>query len=177
MKKILFSLVAITVMLIMVALVAPSFHASAQTNTGVFRINSNNFATVGNTLILEATPGGGGNVGLLSDGSNTVKLTQNDGVTKLGSLSAVQACGTAQACSLTQPSALKEVFGSCTAAATTTCTVTALPFTSPSSYFCFGQDTTTAANNAFKLANVSASSFTITATSSSDVFNYDCKGT
>lgn len=158
-------------------LLAITLTAAWQTNSGPFRVNGANFATVGNTLILEATVGGGGNVGLLGSGSNTVKLTQADGVTALGSVSAVQACGTATACSLTQPSSLKEVFGSCTAAGATTCTVTALPFTSTGSYFCFAQDTTTAANNALKLANASASSFVITTTSSSDVFNYNCLGT
>lgn len=168
---------ALRISLAAFTLLAVTLCAAWQTNSGPFRINGANFATVGNTLILEATVGGGGNVGLLGSGANTVKLTQNDGVTAIGSVSAVQACGTAQACSLTQPSSLKEVFGSCTAAATTTCTVTGLPFTATGSYFCFGQDATTAANNAFKLANVSASSFTITATSSSDVFNYHCLGT
>jgi len=169
MKKLLFSILAV------ITLVAAVWSQSS--NTSPFRINGGNFAVIGNTLMLEATPNAGPSAGLLSSASNSVFLTQNDGATKLGSVSAVQACGTATACSLTQPSALKAVFGSCTASAATTCTVTALPFTSTSSYFCFAQDTTTAANNALKLANVSASSFTITTTSSSDTFNYHCIGT
>lgn len=169
-----FKAVLATVLVVM----AVVFCAAAfQTNSGAYRISPGGFFEVAGAQLFETSAGSGGNVGLISDGSNTIKITQNDGATKLGSLPAVQACGTAAACSLTQPAALKEVFGSCTAAATTTCTVTGLPFTSTASYFCFGQDATTAANNAFKLANVSASSFTITATSSSDVFNYDCKGT
>lgn len=171
-KKRLFSL-AVVVGLLAITMTT----AAWQTNSSPFRVNGANLATVGNALIFEATVGGGGNVGLLADASNTLKLTQNDGATKLGSLPAVQACGTATACSLTQPSALKQVYGSCTAAGATTCTITALPFTSTGSYFCFAQDTTTAANNALKVANASASSTVITTTSSSDVFNYQCIGT
>jgi hypothetical protein len=149
----------------------------AQTNSGPWRISPGGFFEVSSALLFETTPGTGGNVGLIGNASNSLFITQNDGATKLGSVSQVQACGTATACSLTQPSALKEVFGSCTASAATTCTVTALPFTGTSTYFCFAQDATTAANNALKLANVSASSFTITTTSSSDTFNYHCLGT
>lgn len=160
-----------------IVLLATLTTAAWQTNSGPFRVNGANFATVGNTLMLEATVGGGGNVGLLGSGANTVKLTSNDGVTAIGSVSATQACGTATACSLTQPSALKQVFGSCTAAGATTCTVTALPFTATGSYFCFVNTTTTTANGALKVTNASASSTVITSPSSSDTFNYMCVGT
>ena len=149
----------------------------AQTNSGPWRISPGGFFEVAGAQLFETTPGTGGNVGLLGNTSNTLFLTQNDGATKLGSVPPVQACGTATACSLTQPAALKMVYGSCTAAAATTCTITALPFTSTGSYFCFAQDTTTAANNALKVANASASSTVITTASSSDVFNYQCIGT
>lgn len=160
-----------------IVLLATLTTAAWQTNSGPFRVNGANFATVGNTLILEATVGGGGNVGLLGSGANTVKLTQNDGATLLGSVAATQACGTATACSLTQPSALKVVYGSCTAVGATTCTITALPFSATGSYFCNATDTTTAANNALKIANASATSTVITTASSSDTFNYMCMGT
>lgn len=87
-------------------------------------------------------------------------------------------CGTSTACT---PSAnvgnLKIVYGTCTASSATTCTPTALPFTSTSSYNCTASDATTAANGAFKLTNASASSFVITTTSSSDAFNWVCVGT
>jgi hypothetical protein len=151
--------------------------AAFQTNVGAYRISPGGFFEVSGAQLFETSPGSGANVGILGNASNSLFITQFDGATKLGSISQVQACGTATACSLTQPSALKQVFGSCTAAAATTCTITALPFTSTGSYFCFAQDTTTAANNALKIANASASSTVITTTSSSDVFNYQCIGT
>jgi len=164
----------ITVVFLAVLAVAALF---AQTNSGAYRISPQGFLEFAGSVLFETSAGSGANVGLMTSASNTLFITQNDGATKLGSVSAVQACGTATACSLTQPSALKEVFGSCTASAATTCTVTALPFTGSTTYFCFAQDTTTAANNALKLANVSATSFTITTASSSDTFNYHCLGT
>lgn len=173
MKKKLRMLLGSVLVVIVVVFMAAAF----QTNVGAWHISPQGFFEVSNSQLFESTPGSGANVGLLGSASNSLFLTQNDGATKLGSVAASQACGTATACSLTQPSALKFVFGSCTASAATTCTVTALPFTATNSYFCWQQDTTTAANNAAKLANVSASSFTITTTSSSDTFNYGCIGT
>lgn len=149
----------------------------AQTNSGPWRISPGGFFEVSGAQLFETTPGTGGNVGLIGNASNSLFVTQNDGATKLGSISQVQACGTATACSLTQPNALKQVFGSCTASAATTCTITALPFSGTSTYFCFAQDTTTAANNALKVANASATSTVITTASSSDTFNYQCIGT
>jgi len=90
-------------------------------------------------------------------------------------------CGTTTTCTpnatLSNPQ-IKIVVGTCTAAAATTCTVTAMPaFTSTTSYVCNVTDQTTAANGALKAANVSSSSFTITTASSSDTFSYVCVGT
>jgi hypothetical protein len=151
--------------------------AAFQTNVGAYHISPGGFFEVSGAQLFETSAGSGGNVGLLGNASNSLFVTQNDGATKLGSLAAVQLCGTATACSLTQPSALKEVVGSCTASAATTCTITGLPFTGTTTYFCFVSDATTAANGALKVANASASSTVITTASSSDTFNYDCKGT
>lgn len=93
-------------------------------------------------------------------------------------LSAVVSCGTAAACAPSfNVGTFKIVYGQCTAAAATTCTPTGLPFTSTTSYNCWASDATTAANAALKLTNASASSFVITTTSSSDVFNWGCVGT
>jgi hypothetical protein len=93
-------------------------------------------------------------------------------------LSAVVNCGTAVACSpVFNVGTFKIVYGQCTASSATTCTPTGLPFTSTTSYNCNASDATTAANAALKLTNASASSFVITTTSSSDVFNWVCVGT
>lgn len=92
-------------------------------------------------------------------------------------LSAIVDCGTATACSpVANTGYAKIVYGTCTASAATTCTVTALPFTATTSYNCNASDATTAANAALKLTNASASSFVITTTSSSDAFNWVCVG-
>jgi hypothetical protein len=81
--------------------------AAFQTNSGAYRISPGGFFEVAGAQLFETSAGSGGNVGLAGSASNSLFITQNDGATKLGSLSAVQACGTATACSLTQPSALK----------------------------------------------------------------------
>lgn len=87
-------------------------------------------------------------------------------------------CGTAAACSPTFGIVGRIVFGSCPASSSTTCVVTGInpAFTATTSYFCNVTDNTTAANNALKVTNTSTSSFTITTTSSSDVFSYTCIG-
>lgn len=67
-----------------------------------------------------------------------------------------------------------DVQGTCTAAASTTCTVTfATAFTVAP--VCVVTDQTTAANNALKAAP-STTNLVITTTSSSDVFSYFCLG-
>ncbi len=146
--------------------------AAWQTNSSPFRVNGGNFATVGNTLLLEATVGGGANVGLLGSGSNTVKLTANDGVTVLGAVAPFQQCGTAAACSLSTPSASKEVTGTVTLSAGAA-TITALPFTGTANFGCTATDQTAAA--ATKIVPASATTATVAGTTT-DVIFYDCKG-
>lgn len=97
-------------------------------------------------------------------------------------LTSVINCGTATACvpAFNSNGTFRMVYGQCTAAAATTCTVTAIApaFTSATSYFCVASDATTAANAVLKITYASSSSFVITdANSSSDVFNYLCWGT
>jgi hypothetical protein len=93
-------------------------------------------------------------------------------------LTYVANCGTTTTCTpVLNVGTFKVTYGTCTAAAATTCTVTALPYTSIASYNCFASDATTAANAALKLTNASASSFVITTTSSSDAFSWACFGT
>jgi hypothetical protein len=93
-------------------------------------------------------------------------------------VASVVSCGTTTACAPVFQTNARVIYGSCTAAAATTCTVTAITpaFSGTATYFCNVTDTTTAANNALKVANASASSFVITSTSSSDTFNYVCLG-
>ena len=68
----------------------------------------------------------------------------------------------------------KDAVGTCTAAASTTCTVTfATAYTAAP--VCIVTDQTTAANNALK-ATPTTTTLTITTTSSSDVFSYACFG-
>lgn len=68
----------------------------------------------------------------------------------------------------------KDVVGTCTAAASTTCTITfTTAFTAAP--VCVVTDQTTAANNALKAA-VTTTTLVITTTSSSDVFSYLCLG-
>jgi hypothetical protein len=116
---------------------------------------------------------------LTTSGSGSLTVNYFGQIATLaGPLPSIINCGTATAC---VPSAntgtFKVVYGTCTASAATTCTVTALPFTATASYNCTASDATTAANGAFKLTNASASSFVITTTSSSDAFNWVCVGT
>lgn len=67
-----------------------------------------------------------------------------------------------------------DVQGTCTAAASTTCTVTfGVAFTAAP--VCLVTDQTTAANNALK-ATPSTTNLVITTTSSSDIFSYFCLG-
>jgi len=116
---------------------------------------------------------------LTTTGSGTLTVNYYGQIASLaGPLPSIINCGTAVAC---VPSAntgtFKIVYGQCTASSATTCTPTGLPFTSTTSYNCNASDATTAANAALKLTNASASSFVITTTSSSDVFNWVCVGT
>jgi hypothetical protein len=68
----------------------------------------------------------------------------------------------------------KDVVGTCTAAAATTCVITfTTAFTAAP--VCIVTDQTTAANNALK-ATPTTTTLTITTTSSSDVFSYLCLG-
>lgn len=118
---------------------------------------------------------------LTTTGSGTLTFfyTGQIGSTPTNVLSSVMGCGTAPVCVPAFQTAARVVYGSCLAAAATTCAVSAIapPFTSTSSYFCQATDATTAANNILKVANVSSSAFTITdVNSSSDVFNYVCVG-
>lgn len=101
------------------------------------------------------------------------------GNTPANVLSSAINCGTSTACSPVFTTAFRLVYGSCTAAAATTCTVTGIapPFTGTTSYFCAASDATTAANGALKITYSSSSSFVITTASSSDTFNWLCWGT
>lgn len=101
-------------------------------------------------------------------------------VTNQGVVSSAMLCGTSTACAPVFQTAFRFAYGSCTAAAATTCTVTAIApaFTSATSYFCAASDATTAANAIFKITYASSSSFVITdGNSSSDTFNWLCWGT
>jgi hypothetical protein len=94
-------------------------------------------------------------------------------------VTSVENCGTAAACSPVFTTTARFVYGSCTAAAATTCTVTGIApaFTSGTSYYCQASDATTIATT-FKITYASSSSFVITTTgSTSDVFNWVCEGT
>jgi hypothetical protein len=94
-------------------------------------------------------------------------------------LTSAMSCGTAAACSPTFQTVFRIVYGSCTAAAATTCTVTGIApaFTSSTSYYCQASDATTIATT-FKLTYASSSSIVFTtASSTSDVFNWICEGT
>ena len=87
--------------------------------------------------------------------------------------SGVKTCGTTTTCSGTALTAPKIVIGQATLAAGTA-TVSSIPaFTSSSSFYCVGTDTTAA--NAVKIVNASSSSITITGTGT-DVINYNCTG-
>src|SRR6266699_701547 len=90
-------------------------------------------------------------------------------------------CGTTTTCTPNATlgnSQIKFTYGTCTAAAATTCVVSAMPaFTSTTSYVCNVTDQTTAANNALTITRTSATSITITTSSSSDTFQYSCVGT
>jgi hypothetical protein len=119
---------------------------------------------------------------LTTTGSGTLTFfyTGQIGQPPANILSSIINCGTAPACVPAFQASARVVYGSCLAAAATTCTVTAIApaFASTTSYFCNVTDATTAANNILKVANASGSSFVITdANSSSDVFNYVCVGT
>jgi hypothetical protein len=90
----------------------------------------------------------------------------------------ISTCGTTVACADTLNPSPIIVSGNAAFAATTTITLTGLPFTSTTSYDCVATDATTAANAVMKIANASASSTVITdSNSSSDVVHYICIGT
>jgi hypothetical protein len=113
-------------------------------------------------------------------GSITINYFGQVNQAPLNVVSSVTNCGTATACSPSfNAGTFRVVYGQCTAAGATTCTVTAIapPFTSATSYYCVASDGTTQANGAFKITYASSSSFVVTTTSSSDAFNWMCFGT
>lgn len=89
-------------------------------------------------------------------------------------------CGTLVACAGTVPVAPITVYGTAayTSASPSTITLTALPFTSTSSYVCTAAEVTDASKTAFKIVNASASSTVITGPNTiTDTMNYICVGT
>lgn len=98
----------------------------------------------------------------------------------LSPLTSVINCGTVPTCvPVVNSGTFRIVQGKCTAAGATTCTPASIApaFTSNTSYGCWVSDETTAANAALKITYSSGSSFVITTTSSSDVFDWVCAGT
>jgi hypothetical protein len=95
-----------------------------------------------------------------------------------GAVPTLFSCGATTTCANTAlGNTARLIFGSCPFSAASTCTVASITaFTSSTSYFCW---VTEASNSGvtFKVANVSSSSFTITASGSiSDTVNYGCAG-
>jgi hypothetical protein len=89
-------------------------------------------------------------------------------------------CGATVACAGTTQSGVKIAYGTAplTSGTPSTATLTALPFTSSSSYSCSAEETTTATNNLLKVANASGSSTVITGPNTvTDVIAYVCVGT
>ena len=95
----------------------------------------------------------------------------------------ITSCGVATtlvACANTVSQATRIVYGTCTwlpVPPLVSSSGIAPAFTGTTTYSCSVTDQTTAANNALKVANTSTTSFTITSTSSSDIFSYVCVGT
>lgn len=87
-------------------------------------------------------------------------------------------CGTTSTCSATQKTAALIVRGSIPFPTATTVTVTALPFTSASSYSCTAGDATTAAGivNATTYTSGSSVTFTETGGANTDTMRYVCVG-
>jgi hypothetical protein len=99
---------------------------------------------------------------------------QSAGTTWIGK---VELCGTTVACAKTIQSAPIIVYGTAplTTGSPSTATLTALPFTSTTSYVCTANDT--AAVQALQVANASAPSTVITGpNTSTDVVNFTCVG-
>lgn len=95
-----------------------------------------------------------------------------------GGLPILNACGSTTTCADANVAGSGRIsFGNCPFSASTTCTVTAMTaYTSTTSFFC-AVTSGTNTGNTFKVANVSTSSITITAaTSTSDAVGYICAG-
>jgi len=129
--------------------------------------------------------------GLTGDGTNCSAITNTaDGSINLPSgasyringspipIPSISSCGRTTTCSnTTLGNTARVIFGSCLFSSSTTCTVSRITaFTNSSSFFCTVSDASNTGQT-FKVANVSSSSFTITAaTSNSDTVNYQCAG-
>lgn len=105
---------------------------------------------------------------------------QNNGIDQgCASTVVTQLCGTTVTCSQTVQVKPIIVYGKAPLSSGTpsTATLTALPFTSSTSYVCIGTDQTTATANLIKFANVSGSSTVITGpNTNTDVIGYVCVG-
>lgn len=110
--------------------------------------------------------------------SITTNITSVPSLIVLGNIPTLVGCGATTTCANSSlGNTAREIFGSCPFSASTTCTIAGVnPFTSSSSFSCVVTDASNTGVT-FKVANVSTSSFTITAsTSNSDAVNYQCTG-
>lgn len=131
---------------------------------------ANGTATFNGTLTLSSalTTGNGG----------TGQVVNSTFPSTAGAIPTLFGCGTTTTCSNTaQGNTAKLIFGSCPFSSATTCTVASITaFSSSSTYLCTVTEAS-ATGVTLKVANVSASSFTITASGSiSDTVNYICAG-
>ena len=95
-------------------------------------------------------------------------------------LPSIQLCGTTTTCAKTVQSSAIIVYGTVplSSGAPSTATITALPFTSTSSYVCTVTEASSATGNLLKVVNASASSTVITGPATvTDTINYICVGT
>lgn len=160
-------------LLITAAVLIPSSPVSAFQNSGAYRISPGGFLEINSAALFETSAANGANVGLMSNASNVLYVTQNDGATKLGSVVPASQCGTAAACSIANTaSPMREVTGTVTLSSGAA-TLTTLPFTATATFGCIGTDQTAAA--AVKIVPASATTATVAGTTSDVVF-YDCKG-
>lgn len=111
--------------------------------------------------------------------SITTNITGVPSLLTLGNIPTLVSCGATTTCANTSlGNTAREIFGTCPFSAATTCTIAGIApaYTSSSSYSCVVTDASNTGVT-FKAANVSSSSFTITAsTSNSDAVNYQCTG-
>lgn len=92
----------------------------------------------------------------------------------------IQYCGTTTTCANTAQTGVLVVYGTVALSSGTpsTATITALPFTSSSTYVCTGTEATNAIGNLIKFANASGASTVITGPATvTDVIGYHCIGT